>query len=152
VEEPDEEYIRLSRTLGINKIPLRLVELARVVQEECLGVYPYEHVARYLDKRVQELRKNKSGSHYHYAEWRWHPLKEYSSHHSLSNPRFDYWVYNKPIPYPVMLTIGKIQQRINDAEFYVTDIREYRDPFLGVTVMGSDTLFVVERWGEPAFR
>ena len=51
-----------------------------------------------------------------------------------------------------MLTISKILQRINDAEFYVTDIREYKDPFLGVTVTGSDTLFVVERWNEPAFR
>jgi hypothetical protein len=40
LEEPDEEYVRLSKALGINKIPLRLVELARVVQEECLGVYP----------------------------------------------------------------------------------------------------------------
>jgi hypothetical protein len=152
VEEPDEEYVRLSKTLGINTIPLRLVELAHVIQEECLGTYPYEAVVRYLDRRVEKLRKEKSRSHYSYIEWRWHPVKECSPHRSLSNPRFDYWVYNKPIPYPVMLTIGKIQQRINDAEFYVTDIREYRDPFLGVTVTGSDTLFVVERWDEPAFR
>jgi hypothetical protein len=152
IEEPGEEYVRLSKALGINKIPLRLVELARVVQEECLGTHPYEAVVRYLDRRVEELRKKRPRSHYYYTEWSWHPVKQYSSHHSLSNPRFDYWVYDKPIPYPVMLTISKIQQRINDAEFYVTDIREYRDPFLGVTVTGSDTLFVIERWDEPKFR
>jgi hypothetical protein len=152
IEEPDEEYIRLSKALGINKIPLRLVELAQVVQEECLDTYPYEDVERYLDRRVQELRKKKSGFHYYYPEWRWHPVKEYSLHLSLSNPRFDCSVYNKPIPPPVMITIAKILQRIYDAEFYVTDIREYKDPFLGVTVTGSDTLFVVERWDEPTFR
>ena len=152
MEEPDEEYVRLSKALGINKIPLRLAELAHVIQEECLGTYPYEDVVRYLDKRVEELRKKQSRPHYYYTEWRWHPAKEYSSHRSLSNPRFDCWVYNKPIPPPVMLTIAKILQRIDDAEFYVTDIREYKDPFLGVTVTGSETLFVVERWDEPAFR
>jgi hypothetical protein len=98
IEEPCEEYVRLSRALGINKIPLRLVELARVIQEECLGVYPYEAVVRYLDRRVEELRKKRPRSHYYYTEWCWRPIREYSSHRSLSNPRFDYWVYNKPIP------------------------------------------------------
>ena len=40
VAEPSEDYIRLSQRLGINKIPLRLVELAKVVREETLGIYP----------------------------------------------------------------------------------------------------------------
>ena len=101
------------------------------------------------DQKERKLRKEKSGGYY-YHEWNWHPIKEYSFRIRL-DCRFDHSIYNKPIPPPVMLTIGKILQRIDDAEFYVTDIRKY-NLFLGVTVTGSDTLFVVERWNEPAFR
>lgn len=61
IEEPSPDYVRLSRNLGVNKIPIRLLELSKVVHEETLGVYPYEDVARYLDKQVEKLaggRKN----------------------------------------------------------------------------------------------
>jgi hypothetical protein len=151
-EEPGEEFVQLSRKLGINKIPLRLAELAQVVREETLGVYPYEDVARYLDKQVERLMSGKSDSWRFRYEWRWHPVKEYSSHRSWSDSPFDSRVYNKPIPPEIMVTIERMLDRMADAEFYVTDVQNYKDPFLGVTVPGSDTLFVIERWNEPAFR
>jgi hypothetical protein len=70
----------------------------------------------------------------------------------LGDPHFASEIYNKFIPLPVMFTMEKIEQRIHDVEFYVTDIREFRDPYLGVTVPGSDTILVIERWDEPTFR
>ena len=151
VEEPAEEFIRLSQDLGINKIPLRLVELAKIVREETLGLYPYEDVVRYLDKQVEKLTNSRSDRWHSLYRWRWHPVKEYPSSHRYDAP-FDSRVYNRPIPPEVLPTIARIVDRFPDAEFYVTDIQEFKDPFLGVTVPGSDTLFVIERWDEPAFR
>lgn len=150
IAEPDEEYVRVSVALGINKIPLKLVQLAKVIEEECLGVYDYNDVVRYLDKQVERLSKNKFDRHYY--EWRWHPVKEYATHRSWGTPHFASEVYNKFIPLPVMFAMEKIERRMHDAEFYITGIREFRDPFLGVTVPGSDTLLIVERWDEPTFR
>jgi hypothetical protein len=152
VDEPSEEFVELSQQLGINKIPLRLVELARVVQEETMGVYPYDDVARYLDKQVQKLKGSDSGRWGSFYEWRWHPAKEYSSRHYRSASHFDFTIYNKPIPQEVLSTIARIVDRVPDAEFYVSDVQEFKDPFLGVTIPGSDALFVVERWDEPSFR
>jgi hypothetical protein len=152
VDEPSEEFVQLSQQLGINKIPLRLVELARVVREETMGVYPYEDVVRYLDKQVGKLAGVRSERWRSFYEWRWHPAKEYSSRHYRSASHFDFIIYNKPIPQEVLSTIARIVDRIPDAEFYVSDVQEFKDPFLGVTVPGSDTLFVIERWDEPSFR
>lgn len=152
INEPSEEYVQISKKLGINKIPLRLLELAKVVREETLGVYSYEEVARYLDKQVEKLASARLESWRSFYEWRWHPVKEYSSRHYRAGSHFETSIYNKPIPPEVLPTIAKIVERFPDAEFYVTDIREYKDPFLGVTVPGSETLFVIERWNEPSFR
>ncbi len=151
VEEPSDEYVRLSQHLGINTIPLRLVDLAKVVREETLGIYPYEDVVCYLDKQVEKLAGSRSNRWHSFHEWRWHPVKEYRSSHRYESP-FDGRIYNKPIPPEVLPTIERIVDRFPDAEFYVTDIQEFKDPFLGVTVPGSETLFVIERWNEPAFR
>ena len=152
VEEPSENYVRLSQRLGINKIPLRLVELAKVVRQETLGIYPYEEVARYLDKQIEKLANSRSNRWSSFHEWRWHPVKDYSTRHYRSGSHFDTSIYNKPIPEEILPTIARIADRFPDAEFYVTDIDEFKDPFLGVTVPGSDTLFVIERWDEPSFR
>jgi len=152
VDEPSVDYIRLSRKLGVNQIPLRLVELAKIVREETLGIYPYEDVARYLDKQVEKLRGNRADSWRSFYEWRWHPVREYSSHRYRAGAHFDTSIYNKPIPQEVLPAIDRIVDRMPDAEFYISDVQEYKDFFLGVTVLGSDTLFVIERWDEPSFR
>ena len=56
------------------------------------------------------------------------------------------------IPIPVMLTIDRIESLYPSARFYISDIRDVKDPFLAVTVDGADTLFVIERWDDPNFR
>ena len=130
MEEPTEEYVRFSRDLGINKIPLRLVELARIVREETPGLYPYEDVVRYLDKQVEKLANNRSNRWHSLYGWRWHPAKEYPSSRGYDAP-FDSRIYNKPIPPEVLPMIARIVDRFPDAEFYVTDTQEFKDPFPG---------------------
>lgn len=152
VDEPSDEYVWLSQQLGINKIPLRLADLAKVIREETLGIYPYEDVARYLDKQLGKLASGRSERWRSFYEWNWHPIKEYTSRHCRFAPHFDSSIYNKPIPPEVLPTIARIVDRMPDVEFYVSDVLEIKDPFLGVTVPGSDTLFVIERWNEPSFR
>jgi hypothetical protein len=149
-EQPDAEYVALSQQLGVNTIPLRLCELAQIVREETLGTYSYERVVSYLDKQVAALRQSKS-NRWLIQEWSWCPVKQYPSyrHHSR---HFSSDVYNKPIPAEVLPTIVRVLARMPDAEFFVSDVEEFKDPFLGVTVPGSDTLFVLERWDEPSFR
>ena len=148
VEEPDQEYIELSKRLGINKIPLQLIELARVVREVCIGVYEYEAVTWYLDRQVERTKKNR----YDHIDWYWHPVKSSNAIWFGRPSHVSADVYNKPIPMPVMLTIARIESLYPAARFYVSDIREVKDPFLAVTVEGADTFFVIERWDEPSFR
>lgn len=148
VEEPDQEYIELSKRLGINTIPLQLVDLARLIRQVCIGIYEYDAVVRYLDGQVERMRKTR----FDHTDWNWHPIKP--CHHFWSG-RPDHVsadVYNKPIPMPVMLTIAQIESLYPAARFYVSDLRDVKDPFLAATVDGSDTFFVIERWDEPTFR
>ncbi len=106
----------------MNTIPLRFIELAKVVEQECLGTYPYEAVAQYLNHQVDLLKKQGQYG----AVWDWRPIKEYpySKHARWFSPP----VYSKPIPYPVLVTVQKIGARIREAEFCVSDIQHFPDP------------------------
>ena len=150
-EQPSADYIALSRQLGVNTIPLRLCELAQIVREETLGIYSYQQVASYLDQQVAALSQGKSNRWRTY-EWRWRPVKPYSSYYRRGSDHISTEVYNKPIPPEVLPTIARLVKRMPDVEFYVSDVEQFQDPFLAVTVPGSDTLFVIERWDEPSFR
>ena len=57
MEEPENEFVRLSQNLGVNVIPLQFVKLAQIVRQEFLGIYPYEAVRQYLDRQVEQGRK-----------------------------------------------------------------------------------------------
>jgi hypothetical protein len=105
-------------------------------------------VTRYLDGQVERKRKNR----FDYTDWNWHPIKSSNGFWSGRPNHVSADVYNKPIPMPVMLTIDRIESLYPSARFYVSDIRDVKDPFLAVTVDGADTFFVIERWDEPSFR
>jgi hypothetical protein len=152
-EQPSADYVALSKQLGVNTIPLRLCELAQIVREETLGIYPYQDVASYLDQQAAALSQGKVNRWKTY-EWRWRPVKSYSSssYYRHGSSSFSSEVYDKPIPREVLPTIARIVKRMPEAEFYVSDVEQFQDPFLAVTVPGSDTLFVIERWDEPSFR
>ena len=149
-EQPSAEYVALSQKLGVNTIPLRLCELAQIVREETLGIYPYPSVASYLDQQVAALSQGKA-NRWKIHEWHWRPVKPYASYRHGAD-HFSAEVYDKPIPPAVLPTIARLVKRMPDVEFYVSDVDQFRDPFLAVTVPGSHTLFVIERWDEPSFR
>src|SRR3954454_3324324 len=77
-EEPSAQYIALSRQLGVNTIPLRLCDLAQIVREETLVIYPYQNVASFLDQQVAASTQGKANRWKTY-EWHWRPVKQSSS-------------------------------------------------------------------------
>ena len=147
---PDAEYVRLSQRLGVNQIPLQVVELTKVVHEMALGIYDYRSVVNYLDAQEQHINSDRTA--WRRYEWNWHPIRSAREFGRSRPERVSMDLYNKPIPYPVLLTIERIESRFPKACFYVSDLRGVSDPFLAVTVEGADTLLVIERWDEPAFR
>lgn len=95
------------------------------------------------------------------ATWGWRPLSGAGEGLRRMPPASDWCLdgaanYDKPIPYPVLLTAQRIKQVAPSAVFYASDeIREadmpaVRDPFLGVRIGGE--FFIVEKWDEPEFR
>ena len=150
-EIPDAAYREISQRLGINTIPLALVELEEVLRRKTLGVYDYSKVVAYLDEQCRRLDEERKPGLFRSYEWRWHPIREYPGVYSWL-PTQSNQVYNKPIPPEVLPTIESILRCYPEALFYVSDIRDFRDPFLAVTVQGADKLHVIERWEEPRFR
>ena len=150
-EIPGVAYIRASQRLQINEIPLALAELEQVLREETLGVYDYTKVAAYLDEQCRQLNEKRKPGLFRSYEWRWHPIREYCCVYGWL-PNQSNEVYNKPIPPEIFPTIERILNRCPEALFYVSDIRDFQDPFLAVTVKGADKMHVVERWNEPSFR
>jgi hypothetical protein len=150
-EIPGVAYIRASQQLQINEIPLALAELEQVLREETLGIYDYAKVAAYLDEQCRQLEEKRKPGEFHSYEWRWHPIREYWSVYSWL-PKQSNEVYNKPIPPEAFPTIERILSHYPEALFYVSDIRNFQDPFLAVTVKGADKMHVIERWDEPSFR
>ena len=66
----------------------------------------------------------------------------------------DRQVYLKPVPYPVLLTIDRINERFPTATFWISDEMMKqpvpKDPFL--LVLFEEHSYIIERWDEPAFR
>jgi|SRR5262252_6146719 len=62
-------------------------------------------------------------------------------------------VYGHSVPYPVLLTVKSIVDRLPDVQFFVTDYAVATpDPFLAVSRPSIDDMFIIERWDEPGFR
>ncbi len=173
IESPDNGYKALARKLGINvpAQPSHLV-LRHVLSTLSIGVYDSTAVRNYLIEK-------KPTSHF----FVWVPVAKYKgASRSLAN-RYGRWSrewtserrrhgsiyseveYNKPIPYPVLVTMGKIVDEAKAfnvvPEFFVNDYAKPAerpqasarfDPFLAVSTSDSDSLFIIERWDEPGFR
>jgi hypothetical protein len=122
-----------------------------VVRDTCLGVYEYEVVTRYLDLQTERRNTNKK-YRWESVAWHWHPVKSYSDFRWHGSNHVSREIYNKPIPMAVMVTMARIEALFPETRFYVSDLQDMKDPFLAVSVEGSDTFFVIERWDEPGFR
>ena len=150
-EIPDAAYIEVSQRLRINTIPLALAELEQVLREETLGIYHYSKVEAYLDEQCRRLDEKRGPGVFRSYAWHWHPIRDYLNVYSWL-PSQSSEVYNKPIPPEIFPTMERILSRYSKALFYVSDIRDFPDPFLAATVKGADKLHVIERWKEPSFR
>lgn len=177
-EAPTEEYVALAKRLGVTlpKVITKL-DLAQILIQENISAYDYRKVAAYMN-RITPSGKN----------WQWKPLRAVDYEHSWRNLSFDRppvadgsfceAVYDKAVPYPVLLTVDKIEQATKDVPsslkpaFFVTDyVSKNPDPFLMVCVPGNhditdpladnwrrrvvpipERVFVIERWDEPSFR
>lgn len=64
-------------------------------------------------------------------------------------------LYQKPVPYPVLLTVHTVSKAFPYATFWVSDeaTRQptMKDPFLMVR-FNDDAEYIIERWDEPSFR
>lgn len=108
--------------------------------ENGIRVYPRAKVDRFLQIEADVWAEGTLGRG---REGRvvWRPIRQ-SSYGNAT--------YAHPIPYPVLLTIEKIQDKFSAAEFAVSDYEApVPDPFLMVTYAGRS--YVIEHWDEPGF-
>lgn len=151
----DADYRVLAAKLGIRNAALDNANFREFLAEEGIMVYPMGKVDEYLRARAAADSRNDglTGT----VTWCWRPLRgrdaSAMSGGSGANGRISPIVYAHPVPYPVLLTVDKIQSRFGDqVQFFVSDYEVRRpDPFLMVTGEGLER-YVVERWDEPSFR
>ncbi len=151
-EEPDafaQEYDELATKLGVVARATTSDKLAKVLASLQIPCYKLEDVEKYMDKK---------------GYWSWFELRHDQPSLNVVRKTPTQWrtlygntvfrTYDKPIPYPVLLTIDQIQAELGaQAVFFIAALNDKPDPFLGV-MLWSDTsqFFVVERWDEPGFR
>lgn len=80
-------------------------------------------------------------------------LRQQAVKAGMSNPQVS-WngiaTYRQAIPSPVIDTMCDIKERFSEAEFFISEVNNYPDPFLKVVLLGRS--FIVEKWDEPAYR
>jgi hypothetical protein len=158
--DPDREYLteyrRIAQKVGYrcSEVETRVskAELLEFLQAEGIGVYNYKAVEEYMNGLV--AKENYANRGWQTFTWIWASLRAKDRSFNLatlSQPS----TYEKPIPFPVLLTIEKIADRFGDkVNLFVSDIVNVPkpDPFLAVSVAGDKEKYVIERWDEPGFR
>lgn len=171
---PHDDYRAVAGRIGF-AVPMpkidRSIEFENTLSEMGLRRYPEKQVHAYLNKQYGRVR------------WGWRSLrrKDYdrfamnngvfmandkSLNDSLTSwgrrhngqiiGRRDANTYEKPVPYPVLLTVERIAAEFPEACFFVNDearpiaSEKHLDPFLMV-VIGKNR-YIIERWDEPKFR
>lgn len=157
VELPDADYLKLCRELGIEVAEVREAKLRSFLADNFIECYDGGEVDAYLKRKAIE----ETGTPY--GRWYWRPLRQRDG--ALRARRIGYTAslanvgsantnlpYDKPVPYPVLLTVKKLAAFDDTLEFYVSDYEVKRpDPFLMVTGKGLPE-FIIERWDEPSYR
>lgn len=134
--------------------PLRGKDLSRLMrQRRAGGKWVYDAFGQTFptERWVRRYERRKFLKLFSY-EWE---TGQWSKLHGNANDQ----VYDQPIPYPVLLTVEKIEKRFetnDELVFMVSDLTSETvrpldaDPFLAVYA-GDSRLFIVERWDEPSF-
>lgn len=146
----DDDYKALALKLGVACEESLRLELQAALAEMGLRIYKMGAVTKYLIGLCPE------------GEFVcWKTLRKRDAHgDSMAGPTKHHTrvniVYDHPVPYPVLLTVDRLQERFGDEiSFYVSDYEApIPDPFLLVVLSrgGADGQFIVERWDEPGFR
>jgi hypothetical protein len=150
---PDATYLALAAKLHVGNAAILEAKLERVLHAEMIPVYEYAKVTAYLDHLVAKRNYeevNVKGPWFR-SEWSWFSLRK-GEHKGIREAKVVKPVYQGAIPLPVLMTIDKIQSQLPEARFFISQVKEVPDPFLAVSVPGSEKLWVVERWDEPGFR
>lgn len=155
-DRPDAEYRARARRLGVKTPALLEVEMEEAIKAENLPIYNYDRVTAYLKNLCDRQNAGKTRKLFSmepWAEWRWLPLRERDFLQDIVQPKgMGARVYKQRVPDVVLEVIETLQNRLPEAKFFVSEIVQVADPFLAVTVEGSEKLWVVQRWNEPAFR
>lgn len=146
-EAPGEAYRKLAAKLGVKSAALREAELESVLREEMIPVYEYAKVEAFLN---DQCRRAGAVNTWIRFQWSWKPLRKQDR--MKHGERVSNSVYQQAVPYPVLLRVEQIAERLPEAKFFVSEIEKVQDPFLAVTVEGSQRFWVIERWNEPNFR
>lgn len=153
-EDFSKQYDSLADILGVS-CRMSSSGLAAFLREQDIQVFDLAAVERYMDKK---------------GTWSWYPLRlsdrpkpdgsdwalarhiahDFPSLYGSQNNQ----LYNKPVPYPVLVTVKTIVDRFgDDVLFLVAAPASHPDPFLAVLQRSNWTkMFVIERWNEPGFR
>lgn len=171
---PHDEYRQVARRIGFS-VPVpridRSIEFENTLSEMGVRQYPENRVRTYLNIQYGRVR------------WGWRSLRkqDYDAYASgkgvfmaadkTLNDSSTWWdrrhngqiignrdahIYDKPVPYPVLLTVERIAEKFPEAHFFVNDearsmvSEKVLDPFLMV-VIGTKR-YIIERWDEPKFR
>lgn len=172
VELPNTKYQALAKKLHIRP-PVHDpdLHLQALLSRLEIAVYDYTAVRRYLILKRPERHV-----------FLWVPARRDQDQTAALTEKYKRWnsggselhgyvvatnsmVYNKAIPYPVLVTMDRILTEGTKIgikpTFYISDFalrtqqpepRRRYDPFLAVTVSTGDRLHVIERWDEPGFR
>jgi hypothetical protein len=146
----NKTYNQLAQKLGvISRAGIASAELLAVLAEESIAIYDRDRVEAYMDKK---------------GYWGWFPLRHDDVRYSNSIGRVTHNdhpsiygggksdIYRPPVPYPVLVTVGRIWERTHNCAFFVAAPDIHPDPFLGAMALEDSAMYVIERWDEPSFR
>ncbi len=154
-----KDWAKLANKLGVHIPETPNPAFEKALNEIVVGAYDEKEVDRYLRKHTPFGKR-----------WCWRPLNHDGLYHNEAYMQAGLWVssrsdgpgehgqvwlrvYDKPIPYPVLVTVDKIVEKLGDSvKFLVSDYQTkgLPDPFL--MVAGLSKRKIVERWDEPGFR
>jgi hypothetical protein len=145
---PSPAYRERLRRVGARALLAQIDQSAAVerfqqwVIERGLRFYTRSNVEAYLLQKAKAyLTKDGGKSAQSYGlSWRlaveWTPLPKYTH----------------PIPDPVLETIEGVAGEFAQAQFFISEVKEYPDPFLMVRLGDGKEEWIIEKWDAPDYR
>lgn len=163
-------YGDLAKSIGYEPLTYQYERLMFVMQMNDIQVFDYNAVAVYLESKLTEDK-----------HWQWTPLRNSDS--ESNKPRFSWYgaytaglkngittsskrkngmtfpqqIYNEIVPARILLIVQKLAQEFPKLKFFVSEIKEYLDPFICCSFEDStyqgDTpkRIIFGTWDEPGF-